>query len=287
VHLIRNPRACIGLALLLLILAGCMGSPSPLVPSLRGSVGVPHQGVLTDAAPLPKQGEGYLRLRNHGRHWGHPRLVAAIVHAARTVMQARPGAPLVVGDLSARSGGFAEGHRSHRTGRDVDLLFYSTSPDGRPVTTPGFVRFGPDGLGERSGKKKKKFVRLDTERQWLLVKALLHSPEADVQWLFVAHWVEALIVEHARARGEDPELVWHAETVLLQPGDSAAHDDHLHLRIACSAEEAVWGCTGGGPRWPWLSKLPELAPLPDTELMAEIAGDLFAAGPGVAAEAAP
>jgi hypothetical protein len=58
--------------------------------------------------------------------------------------------------------------------------------------------------------------------------------------------------------------VWHAETVMLQPKDSLPHDDHLHLRTACLPDEAVLGCEGGGPYWPWLPPLPGTPP-PDTD----------------------
>jgi penicillin-insensitive murein endopeptidase len=102
------------------------------------------------------------------------------------------------------------------------------------------------------------FVRLDVERQWLLFKHLLSSPDVEVQWLFVSRDIEALIIDYALARETDLELVWHAETVMLQPGDSAPHDDHVHVRIACAPTEAVYGCEGGGPRWEWLSPLPRL-----------------------------
>ena len=87
---------------------GCLGTPSPLAPQLRGSVGLPHQGVITDAVPLPRSGEGYKLLRKNGVHWGNPRLVAAIQRAARDVARARPGPPLVIGDLAARFGGERE-----------------------------------------------------------------------------------------------------------------------------------------------------------------------------------
>ena len=101
-----------------LLSAACAGTPSPLAPSIRGSIGVPHEGMLTDAVPLPRTGEGYALLRNNGRNWGNPRLVAAIQGAAKTVARARPGgARLMVGDISARWGGGSSGHRSHRTGR--------------------------------------------------------------------------------------------------------------------------------------------------------------------------
>lgn len=266
--------------------AGCVGGPSPLAPSQRGSIGVPHRGVLTQAASLPKRGEGFERLRDNGRNWGNPRLVSAIEQAAAAVARQRPGgAPLVVGDLSERFGGESSGHRSHRTGRDADLLFYVTTPGGRPLTSPGFVRIGPDGLAAVD-EGKHPFVRIDLEREWLLVRALVESPQANVQWLFAARWLEGLVIEYARARGEDPELVWQAENVLLQPGDSAAHDDHLHLRIACTTDEAVAGCVGGGPRWPWLAPAPTLEPISDEELGRAIADDLLPGAPR-AAGAAP
>jgi penicillin-insensitive murein endopeptidase len=280
------PRVALILAALT-FLFGCVGSPSPLAPALRGSVGVPHRGVITDARALATSGDGFRLLRDTRVRWGHPRLVAAIEHAAREVAAVRPGgAPLMVADLSHRAGGAAEGHRSHRTGRDADLLLYASTPDGRSVETPGFIRFGPDGLAETRDARGRSFLRIDLERQWLLVKALVASRDAHVQWIFVAHWLEALIIEYARARGEDEELVWHAETVLLQPRDSAAHDDHLHVRIACSADEAVAGCEGGGPRWPWLEPLPALASLPDEELAQALVGDLLEGSTG-ASPAAP
>src|SRR6185312_13901992 len=152
------------------------------------------------------------------------------------------------------------------------LLVYVLTPDGVSVPSPGFPRFGPDGLAELS---KGKYVRIDLEREWQLVKALVTSREANVQWLFFARWLEALVIEYARARGEDPELVWYAESVLLQPGDSAAHDDHLHLRIACTPDEAVFGCLGGGPYWPWLPRLPQLVSPSDDELSQAILDDLL------------
>jgi len=277
-------RALSGTFVILLGALGCVGGPSPLAPALRGSIGVPHHGVLTDASALPRTGEGFRRLRDNGIHWGNPRLVATIEHAAGAVARERPGgAPLVIGDMSARFGGEASGHRSHRSGRDADLLIFALTPEGRSVTAPGFVRFGPDGLAQTPSGK---FLRIDLEREWLLVKNLISSPQGNVQWLFIARWLEAQIVEYARARGEDPELVWYAETVLLQPGDSAAHDDHLHLRIACTADEAVAGCMGGGPNWPWLQPMPELVIPPDAELAQAIADDLLAGGPSGAAAAA-
>jgi len=253
--------------LLVLALSGCIGVPNPVAPRLRGSVGVTHFGVLTDGVALPQQGEGFKRLRDDDVRWGTPRLVALIEHGARAVHRARGGAPLVVADVSQKGGGEIPGHRSHRTGRDVDLLLYALTPSGAPIAAPGFVRYGPDGLGKMDKKRgAHKFLRLDVERTWLLVKALIEAPDGGVQWLFVSRPIEALLTEYAMAKGEDELLIWKAENMMLQPADSSAHDDHIHLRIACAPSEGVEGCLGGGPYWSWLPQPKRLGPLADADL---------------------
>lgn len=240
---------------LALALGGCFHAPTPLAPGLAGSVGVPNSGVQTDAVELPARGEGFVRYRPKGRHhWGRPHLVRALERIAAEVDRELPGSVLVVGDLAARAGGKIPGHASHRTGRDVDLLFYTLTPAGAPIPSPGFVRFEGDGLAvvPESGD----YVRFDVPRNWLLVKKLVTDPEIGVQFLFVSRPLEALLMAYARARGEPLELQYRAQTVMLQPGDSLPHDDHWHVRIACSADEAQAGCSGGGPYWEWLPALP-------------------------------
>lgn len=236
---------------------GCAGSPTPLAPGLSGSVGAPHVGVLTDSAELPKSGTGYRRFRqNSPAYHGLPRLVRAIERAAAAVEREFPGgAPLVVGDLSGKYGGRIPRHNSHRTGRDVDFLFFVTTPRGAPMENPGFFTLEADGIVHFPDGR---WAVLDVPRQWYFSKVLLSDPEIDVQFLFMSRELEALLIDYALARGEDLELVWHAETVMLQPGDSLPHGDHVHMRIACKPEEAVLGCGGGGPHWPWLEELPRL-----------------------------
>lgn len=260
------------LFLTLLLLPACMSTPTPLAPGQRGSVGVPHLGVQTEALELPVEGEGFVRFRPWSKnYWGVPRLVRLIQDAAAHVARVMPGgAPLVVGDLSARYGGKIPGHNSHRTGRDVDLLFYVTTPAGAAMRSPGFVRHGGDSLAPV--RETGEFVRLDVPRQWELVKYMLTRPDVGVQFMFVSRDVEALLIDYALARGEPMELIYRAQTVLLEPKDSLPHDDHVHLRIACTPEETASGCSGGGPYWPWL---PEPLPAPplDAEFFAAVASE--------------
>lgn len=235
-----------------------MGTPTPLAPGLKGSVGVPHNGVLTESAELPQKGPGFVRFRPHSPvYHGLPRLVRAIERAAQVVETEMPGgAPLVVGDLSARTGGKIPRHNSHRTGRDVDFLFYITTPAGIPQRNPGFIPLGADGFVRLADGR---YGVIDIPRQWLLFRTLLTDPEADVQFLFMSRLLEARVIEYAKAKETDLALVWHAQTVMLQPGDSLPHADHVHIRIACKPEESVHGCTGGGPHWPWLVDFPRLS----------------------------
>lgn len=245
---------------------GCFGTPTPLAPGLGGSVGWPHHGVQTGAVELPVEGPGFLRYRSQGEYyWAQPELVVAVQHAARRVQEELPGgAPLLVGDLSAQFGGKISRHHSHRTGRDVDLLWYVTTPEGASIRNPSFVRLGPDGLARVPGRGQ--FVRLDVPRQWLLTKSLLTSPHVEVQWMLVSSQVEALLIDYALAKGEDPELVWRAQNVMLEPPDSLPHDDHLHLRVACSPGASLRGCEGGGPYWNWLPAVPTPGPVRGVDL---------------------
>jgi penicillin-insensitive murein DD-endopeptidase len=255
-----------------LLASGCFNTPTPLAPGLHGTVGVPNRGVLTESEELPVRGPGFVRYRPQSTHYfGRPRLVHALQSAAAHVTQLAPGgAPLSIGDLSAKTGGRIPGHDSHRSGRDVDLLFLVTTPAGASVPSPGFVRFEGDGLARVPDSPD--YVRLDVPRQWLLLRSLLTSPEIGVQFMFVCREIEALLIDHARALGEPDALVWQAETVMLEPSDSLSHDDHVHLRIACSPEEAVAGCSGGGPRWQWLPPNEPVRPL-GTQDWDEIAKD--------------
>lgn len=255
--------------------AGCIGTPTPLHPHLQGSIGFPHSGVQTNSIELPPAGPGFLRYRPVERvYWGQPRLVHAIVSTAKQVKTRYGGGPpIVLGDISARLGGNIPRHNSHRTGRDIDILWSVMTPEGTPVRSPGFIKIGPDGLAVDPSNGR--YYRLDLERQWQVVRDLLES-QALVQWLFCATWVEAMLIEYARAIGEPDDLIWRAQTVLLQPADSLPHDDHLHLRVACSPEQAVTGCMGGGPHWEWLPPLPELGELriEDLALLAASEPDL-------------
>jgi penicillin-insensitive murein endopeptidase len=260
-------------ALLVLLATGCISAPSPLTPGYSGAVGAPGAGVQTDGVELPVSGPGFVRFRPQGaNHFGRPRLVSALTRiAAELALESRDAPPLVIGDLSARHGGKIDGHQSHRTGRDVDILFHFVTPAGARVTAPGFVHVDTDGLARVHDTGS--VLRFDVEHEWRLVRALVDAPEIGVQFMFVSRTIEALLVEYALARGEPLERVLRAQSVMLEPGDSMSHDDHVHLRIACTVEEMERGCVGGGPYWEWLPPVPQPVAFDDRALLAAIAAE--------------
>ena len=266
-----------------LLATACARAPSPLAPHLRGGIGMPHRGILTEPAALPRTGPGFVWLRDDERHFGVPRFVHAIERAAERVATERPGARLAVGDLSLRSGGRLLPHLSHRTGRDADLLLYMTTLDGAPVDSPGFIHVEADGLAWDEAHHR--FLRFDVEREWLLVKALLTDDDARIQWAFASRTVEALLIDWAQARGESGEIMLRAQEALLQPVPGGVHDDHIHIRTQCAPDEVLAGCEPTGPTRHWIAMstaAPALAAAApsDVELAMELLRPLDAAALG-------
>ena len=248
----KNVRVQVTRVLIALGLSGCASAPSPLVPWWSGSIGTPSRGVLVAGTELSRHGEGLRWLRGNNRHWATHRTVAAIQRAAAEVARFRPGPPLAVGDLSPPNGGGpVYPHFSHRSGRDADLLFYVTTLEGAPIESPGFVHFGADGIACEEGTGR--WFRLDVAREWRLIRSLVLDPEAHVQWIFVSDVVQALLIDWASADGTPATTIRRAQAVMAQPKPGGVHDDHIHVRTACSEEEEAAGCETGGPVRAWLA----------------------------------
>lgn len=236
-----------------LLLGGCFGFV-PL-PDEATSVGSTSEGYLVMGASLPDTGESFERgRRGEATRFGVPRLVDALERAGSTVADAVPGSGRFrIGDIGSEHGGAHLRHRSHRAGRDVDVLFYLTDETGRPVSSRGFLaisRFGST-LDEEGT-----VYFFDDERNWQLVRALLTDASIEVQWIFCSRGVKSRLLRWALTHETDADLVVEAAYVLQQPENALPHDDHFHVRVYCSADERASGCRDTGPRWPWLR--PEL-----------------------------
>lgn len=213
------------------------------------SVGKTSGGYLVDGKRLPDKGDGYLTrevwLARENR-FGTDEMVELVTGVARRLAPQMKGARLVIGDMSSRHGGNGLAntafHRSHQSGRDTDFVYPMRDADGKPFEADAMHAF--DGRGRSHDKSD---ITLDIPRTWLLVKELVSAPEATVQFIFMYEPIAQLVLEHAAADGEPPQLIAKARRALRQPGDSARHDDHLHVRIYCSNADREFGCVDFGP----------------------------------------
>lgn len=240
----------------------------PATESARQSVGAPSHGALLAAVRVPERAAHmrvFRRENEGGQLYATRTLRDAVLESAQRVARVAPGgAELVAGDFSAPFGGRIERHRSHRNGRDVDLLFFALDREtGRSVPAPGFIRYDREG----NPRDREATVRMDLERNWLLVESLVHEARYGVLWIFCAEWLKQSLLAWARAHGRDPRWIERAERVLHQPGDAAPHDDHFHVRVACTTDERQRGCIDGGPHGWWLARaVPKLDAAPHDDL---------------------
>jgi penicillin-insensitive murein endopeptidase len=227
------------------LLAGC-AELGTISDGTSISIGKPNNGALLNGARLPDHGDGYttreIWLRRDCRY-GTDELIDMVTGVARRLAKRVHDVKLVVADLSSKRGGGAfDFHRSHQSGRDVDLVYYMRGPDG--------LAFEPDGMrvfDARGRARDMSGVRIDVPRTWELVKELLTAPEATVQYIFMYEPIVQLLLDHAKQQGEPDAVLARARKALRQPGDSARHDDHMHVRVYCSYTDRDYGCIDIGP----------------------------------------
>ncbi len=186
---------------------------------------------------LPKQRERELR-------YGTSELVELLGEAAHALHGATK-TKLWLGNVARPGGGDISYSISHNSGRDADVAFAYLDAKGRPVDPPELVRLGPSGLSSGGG------FRIDVARTWRIVKSLVTSKRASVQWLFISAPLERQLLAHARRQREPGSLIKKASDAMLQPGGSGAHDDHLHVRVFCSERDVLGGCEDAGTEQPW------------------------------------
>ncbi|MCP4198481.1 MAG: hypothetical protein GY762_15130 [Proteobacteria bacterium] len=214
-------------------------------------------GGLVNGEVLPKRGTGYVLIaqaRSRRARFGVSELIASIKEAAFRVTRQYRGSVLKIGDLSRRLGGPIDHHGSHQNGRDVDLLFYLTDLKGRMTRNEAFIPVDANGYSTEPPMK----FRLHTGKNWTLVKALITSKKAVVQWIFVSDNIKKLLLDYAEENGEPRSVINKAKQVLHQPGPKT-HVDHFHVRIYCPPSDKP-DCRDIGPKWAWITAPPKIAP---------------------------
>lgn len=249
------PVATLIAALSIAVPMGCATkSDQPLVggrPIETGpkslSVGEAFGGALVDGIRMP-EGQHW-ELVDPKRAWGTRETIAFLETAITTVAETCvPAHPLFIGHISNEDGGPLWPHRSHQSGRDVDLSFYY-----RGEALIGWYQ-------------RANAYSLDEVSTWALLRAFI--TEADVEYIFIDRSVQRLLRRHALDVGEDPD--WLATVFQVGSRDpspivrhASGHATHMHVRFynrhaqrrgAQRFDELIADGTIGGRRHPRLRR---------------------------------
>lgn len=184
------------------------------------SLGEPHRGRLLGGVAI--QSSPLFEVVVPEFAYGTHETVAYLERAVRKVHARFPGTlPLHVGHLSRPSGGYVSPHKSHQSGRDVDLGFF----------------YKKDRAWYRRGTAQ----NLDLERNWALLRSLI--TETDVEMIIVDASIQRLLRDYALKIGENP--VWLRQ---IFSGDAKrpkiirhlwGHTTHFHVRFYSPAAQVL------------------------------------------------
>ena len=191
------------------------------VPSGGQSVGRPNRGRLQDGVSLPPS-DLYTRKAKTSGLWGSSHTIEQIQRAfAHFRHDSGYTGKVVIGAISRKRGGRFSPHRSHQSGRDVDI---------RLPLWPG--------INDPTGSPDE----IDWLATWALVKALIDTGEIEMIFLDVHR--HRYLYEAARAMGETPDSLvdvvpWPRFARDSDPAvrHSPGHDTHIHVRIKCGPDE--------------------------------------------------
>jgi LysM repeat protein len=201
-------------------------------PIVGQSVGRSHDGLLRGGVLLAA-GRGYHVRRPH-RAFGASHMVHLVRRTLAAVRQRFPRHHvLAIGDLSAREGGKIPEHRSHQSGRDIDIgLYYRRQPRRYPQE---FVRATPQNL--------------DPAATWALLEgfAATYDRDGGVERIFLGYETQELLHRWAEANGVRQDTLRRLlqyprgrDTPVGLVRDFPGHNDHMHVRFKCPA--ADHGC---------------------------------------------
>jgi murein endopeptidase len=194
------------------------------------SIGAPWRGRLRGADVLT-QGDGYFIRRPH-RAYGAAHVVDHMREILDEVRDRYPEShALAIGDLSQRRGGAISDHRSHQSGRDIDVGFYFVE---KPDVYPGSFVTADDNL--------------DLEATWALLQAFVSTADSPtgVSAIYLDYAVQGRlyhwaldhdiplsylqrVFQYAHGRGAEAGLVRH------EPN----HADHFHVRFKCAPADSA------------------------------------------------
>lgn len=183
------------------------------------SIGYAHHGRLFDGEPLPPD-DRYVILYPY-RTFGTYYTVSETRRALDEYYTRYPNAhPLMVGDISFRNGRKISPHKSHQTGRDIDISYPRKSPP------PSFKRF-----------HHVRRDQLDVPRTLSLIKSFIDGGQ--VEYIFMDRWFQRMLRYEAANQGAPEEWLnavfqyphWSGGRAIIR--HSSGHRNHFHIRFKC------------------------------------------------------
>lgn len=177
------------------------------------SVGLPNTGVLVNGVRMPDGEDWVLSVPSHG--YGTEETVRQLGQCITATRAAFPDSPRVMlGSLSAASGGKLPPHKSHRTGRDADVYFFRK----------------PGAQWSKAATRQD----IDLPRTWALLRCFV--TKTDVDMVLIDRKVQVWLQTYALSIGEPPE--WIDELFHDKPHTKSAivrhvpgHVAHMHVRF--------------------------------------------------------
>jgi murein endopeptidase len=213
----------------------------PLVPIAMSeqSYGRPDHGRLRYGAQMPSNRRLYL-VRRPDFAWGSSHTVLHLqIALAKFRRHSSYRGPLVVSDMSQLGGGRYGPHRSHQSGRDVDLWLPLRAPARAASPLPAAAAHPLAGI-DFASLAAARASEVDWAASWDAVKALIRTGE--VQYIFLSQSRQRSLLRaalndgFARADLADVlQLAARAPDAIVRHARN--HDKHMHVRFRCASYE--------------------------------------------------
>lgn len=198
-----------------------------LLPRIRQggeSVGTANRGHLVRGVGLPASPQHYT-IRKPDERYGSSHAIGLLQGSIARFRRAHSySGEIVIGSISKRKGGRLRGHKSHQSGRDVDIRL-------------------PLARGRKRGSVPESVKDVDWDATWGLIHELLRTNE--VEYIFLDTRRQKALYRAAKRAGARADMLekWlqYPQRAGTRDGivrHAKGHTSHFHVRFFCGPREA-------------------------------------------------